>query len=161
MGMEGFNSGSEKIVGAKQNADGTLDTSKAMRMIDSDVEEKPPKLTAEAQREKIIEGKIKAQREANPNSVIIVEQARKYWGKLYDNASPGMRMDSQVEESYATRYEKGLIWMRKEMLNLEAQLNKTQTESERQKLLKSIADLRNNIGEQEMVISERRARKNI
>ncbi|MEQ1500259.1 MAG: hypothetical protein ABL917_02710 [Parcubacteria group bacterium] len=36
MGMEGYNNGSEKIVGAKQNADGFLDTSKAMTMIEGE-----------------------------------------------------------------------------------------------------------------------------
>lgn len=42
-----------------------MDYSRAMRMIDSDVK-KSPGLSAEEQRERIIEGKIQAQREANP-----------------------------------------------------------------------------------------------
>ena len=34
MGTEGYQNDSEKIVGAKQNLDGSLDTSKAMTMIE-------------------------------------------------------------------------------------------------------------------------------
>ena len=37
--MEGFNDNSEQIVGAKQNTDGSLDTSKAMKMIEGEEKE--------------------------------------------------------------------------------------------------------------------------
>ena len=121
---------------------------------------KPEELEAYQQREQIILGKIKHQIEANPNAIVIVEEAKKYWGKLYDEAGNGDRMEMQINEVYAQRYEEMAKYARERMLVLEQQLNSAQNEGEKQALLSKIVEERDFAIEIEQEAKHRRSYTN-
>ncbi len=114
------------------------------------------------QREQIVMGKIKAQIEANPNATLVdMEQAKKYWGRLYDEAGSGQRMEAQVNEIYAQRYEELAKAATERMQDMEKQLNKVQTDMEKQALFAKIAEERDFIIEMTREALQRRSNKNV
>ena len=121
---------------------------------------KPEELKEYQQREQIILGKIKHQIEANPNAIVDVEQAKKYWGRLYDEAGNGDRMEMQINEIYAQRYEEMAKYARERMLALEKQLNSAQSEGEKQALLSKIVEERDFAIEIEQEAKHRRSYTN-
>ena len=121
---------------------------------------KPEELEAYQQRGQIILGKVKHQIEANPNAIVDVEQAKKYWGRLYDEAGNGDRMEMQINEIYAQRYEEMARYARERMLVLEQQLNSAQSEGEKQALLSEIVAERDFAIEMEQEAKNRRSYTN-
>ena len=121
---------------------------------------KPEELKAYQQREQIILGKIKHQIEANPNAIVDVEQAKKYWGRLYDEAGNGDRMEMEINEIYAQRYEEMAKYARERMLALEQQLNSAKSEGEKQALLSKIVEERDFAIEIEQEAKHRRSYTN-
>ena len=65
----------------------------------------PEEIRAYELKEQTILGKIKDMIKANPNATIDAEQARKYWEGLYDKAGNGEKMEMQINEMYAQKYE--------------------------------------------------------
>ncbi len=112
------------------------------------------------QREDIIEGKIKNQIESNPDAIVDAEQARKYWGRLYDQAGDGDKMDMQINEIYAKRYEQGAESMRNKVLILEQKLQLAKDEAEKQALNSEITQLNNDIASNEREAHYRRGYNN-
>jgi len=143
------------VVGAKQNLDGSWDYSKAMVMLSK--EESQEAIERAKQRESIISGKIKHQIEANPNAIVDVEQARKYWGQMYDEAGQGSKLEMQLNEIYAQKYEDYVKFARERMMALEQQLNKATSEEETQSILAKIIDERNFAIEMEEEAKHRRS----
>lgn len=143
------------VVGAKQNPDGSWDYSKAMVMLSN--EESPEAVERAKQREEIISGKIKHQIEANPNAIVDVEQARKYWGRMYDEAGQGDKLEMQLNEIYAQKYEDYAKFARERMLALEQQLNEATSEEETQSILVKIVEERNFAIEMEEEAKHRRS----
>jgi len=139
--MENSVSDKRHVVGAIKNPDGTWDYSKAMVMFTDD-ESKEAQGKAK-QREEIILGKVKLLIEANPNAYVDVDQARKFWGDLYDNAHPGSKLEMQVNEIYAQKYEKIALLAMERMKELEQKANSAETEEEVQEFLVKIIDERN------------------
>jgi len=97
------------------------------------------------QREEVITGKVKGQIEANPNSLVDIEQAKKYWGRIYDETNKGDRMEMQLNEIYAQKYEENARFSRDQILKLEQQLDDAGTEAEKQAIFAKIAEWRDNI----------------
>jgi len=112
------------------------------------------------QRENIVAGKIKNQIEANPDAIVDVEQARKYWGRLYDEAGNGNRMDMQINEIYAQRYEEGVRQMKDRILVEEQRLKFVKNEAEKQAILSNIEQLRKDIASNEKESHDRRGYNN-
>lgn len=122
----------------------------------------PEEERANKQRDQIIMGKIKAQIEANPNATLVdMEQAKKYWGRLYDEAGSGQRMEAQVNEIYAQKYEEMAKAATERMQDLEKQLNNVRTEAEKQALFAKIAEERDFIIEMKRESMQRRSYKNV
>ncbi len=107
------------------------------------------------QREKIIDGLVQHQIEENPNAIVDKEQAKKYWGRFYDESSQGAKMDMQINEVYAKRYEEGFRTMKDEMLILEQKLSLAETEKEKRGILGDIEKLREEINNQQDEIHAR------
>lgn len=135
-----LNEKSHYVVGAKQNSDGSWDYSKAMVLLSK--EESQEAIEKAKQREGIISGKIKQQIEANPDAIIDVEQARKYWGQMYDEADQGAKLEMQLNEIYAKKYEEYARLSRERMLVLEQKLNEAGSEKETQSLLAQLVEER-------------------
>ena len=108
------------------------------------------------QREEIIEGLVQHQVEENPNAIVDHEQAKKYWGRFYDKASQGVRMDMHINESYAQKYEEVFEMMKNEMLILEQKLNLTETKKEKREVTEQIEKLREEMNSQQDEIHARR-----
>ena len=108
------------------------------------------------QREEIIDGLVQHQIEENPNAIVDKEQAKKYWGRFYDEASQGARMDMQINESYAQKYEEGLELMKRDLLILEQKLGLAETKEEKREVTREIEKLREDIEEQKGEIHARR-----
>ena len=142
------------VVGAKKNPDGSWDYSRAMVILSQ--EESLEAIEQARQREQFISGRIKHQIEANPNAVVDVEQARKYWGRMYDEADQGERLEGQLNEIYAQKYEEYARLARERMLELEQKLNHTTTEEEQQSLLVKIVEERTLAMEMEAEAKNRR-----
>jgi len=143
------------VVGAKQNPDGSWDYSKAMTMLSK--EESQEAIERAKQREEIISGKIKQQIEANPNAIVDVEQARKYWGRMYDEAGQGGKMEMQLNEIYAQKYESYAKFARERMMALEQKLNEATSEEEKQSILVKIVEERDFAIEMEDEAKHRRS----
>lgn len=109
------------------------------------------------QREYIIMGKVKAQIEANPNAIVDVEQAKKYWGRMYDEAGQGSKLEMQINEIYAQRYEEMARLARERMMKLEQELNNVQNEAEKQAILAKIVEEREFLQEMEQEAKQRRS----
>jgi hypothetical protein len=146
---------SRYVVGAKQNPDGSWDYSEAMVMLSE--EESQEAVERAKQREEIISGKIKKQIEANPNAIVDVEQARKYWGRLFDEAGQGDKLEMQLNEIYAQKYEEAARLARERMMELEQKLNDAKSEDEKQALLVKIVEERDFAKEMEQEASHRRS----
>ncbi len=108
------------------------------------------------QREEIIDGLVRHQIEENPNAIVDKEQAKKYWGRFYDESSNGARMDMQINESYAQKYEEGLELMKRDMLILEQKLGLAESKEEKREVTREIEKLREDIVEQQNEIHARR-----
>lgn len=54
----------------------------------------------------------------------------------------GRGVDAQIDEIYVKRYEANAEYHRQEMLRLEGELNKAQTEEQKQAILKQIEEVR-------------------
>ena len=143
------------VVGAKKNPDGSWDYSKAMVMLSE--EESQDAIEKAKQREEIITGKIKHQIEANPNATVDVEQARKYWGRMYDKAGQGSKLEMQLNEIYAQKYEESARLARERMMELEQKLNEARSEEEKQALLVKIVEERDFATEMEEEAKHRRS----
>jgi hypothetical protein len=128
------------IVGAIQNPDGSWDCSKAMVRLSS--AESKEAIERARQRDAVISGKIKHQIEANPSTFIDVEQARTYWGRMYDEAEQGARLEMQLNEIYAQKYEDYAKFARERMMALEQKLNEATSEEEKQSILAKIIEER-------------------
>jgi hypothetical protein len=135
------------IVGAIQNPDGSWDCSKAMVRLSS--AESKEAIERARQRDAVISGKIKHQIEANPSTFIDVEQARTYWGRMYDEAEQGARLEMQLNEIYAQKYEEYAKSARERMVLLERKLGKAKSEREIQTILVKIVEERDFIIEME------------
>ncbi|MBI2054121.1 MAG: hypothetical protein HYT36_02210 [Candidatus Staskawiczbacteria bacterium] len=105
----------------------------------------PDELKKYQQREEIISGKVKNQIESNPNAIVDTDQARKYWGRLYDETGDGDRMDMQINEIYAKRYEQGAQNNRDKILLAEQKLKFAKNKAEEQALLSQIEQLKDDI----------------
>jgi len=108
------------------------------------------------QREDVIMGKVKGQIEANPNAFVDIEQAKKYWGRIYDETDKGERMEMQLHEIYAQKYEEMARFSRERIAELEQKLNDVETEAEKQAILAKIAEWRDNIQVTEEEAKQRR-----
>ena len=153
-GSESQEKNNSIVVGATKNPDGTWDYSKAMVRISEN--ESPEEAEGREQREKIIMGKIKAQIEANPNSWVDVEQAKKYWGDIYDNARDIPKMEMQLNEIYAQKYEEMVKLARERMMALEENLNNAGSEEESKEIIKKIIEEREFAQEMEKEADARR-----
>lgn len=142
------------VVGAEKKPDGSWDFSKAMVMLSP--EEGQEAVDKFRQREEIINGRIKHQIEANPNSIVDVEQARSYWGELYDNAGSGQRLEMQLNEIYAQKYEESAKLAAERMMKLEEELNDAENEDDRQSILARIVEERDFIQEMNNEANQRR-----
>ncbi len=114
-------------------------------------------LEADKQREEVILGKIKGQIEANPDALIDTEQARKYWGRIYDESGKsGERMEMQMNELYAQKYQEIARAAREQMMLLERSLNSAKDEAEKQAILSQIVNERDTAIEMEKEAAKRR-----
>ena len=108
------------------------------------------------QRESIITGLVKHQVESNPNAIVDMEQAKKYWGRFYDEANQGEKLDMQINESYAQKYEEGIRQKRDGVLILEQKLNLAESKKEKEEIIGEIEKLREDILSNEGEIHARR-----
>lgn len=108
------------------------------------------------QREEIIAGLVKHQIETEKDSIIDQERAKEYWENFYDNATQGQKMDMQVNEIYAQRYEKGLAKKKDDLAILEEKLRLADTKSEEKNIQGQIEQLKEYIAENEKDVIERR-----
>lgn len=102
----------------------------------------PEEQDAYAQREAIVGGKIKNQIESNPQATVDVEGARRYWRRMYDEAGNGQRMEMQLNEIYAQKYEVAARLARERMQVLELELNLVTARGEREAVLAKIVEER-------------------
>ncbi len=120
------------------------------------VEQEKAKEDAAKQREEIINGLIQHQIEENPNAIVDKEQAKKYWGRFYDQANQGAKNEMQIHELYAQKYEQGIDLMKNDLAILEQKLTLAESKEEKRELKRKIEEAKEGIEEQKQEIHARR-----
>jgi hypothetical protein len=124
------------MIGVVQNPDGSLDYSRsAVRLSPEEVEKI-------RQRSAVIIGRIKHQIESNPDAFIDEEKAWECWGSIYDEAGNGERMDMQLNEIYAQKYEEMARLATEKMNEYERQLSSAKSDNERRQILERLIEQR-------------------
>ncbi|MSU54695.1 MAG: hypothetical protein EXS48_02605 [Candidatus Staskawiczbacteria bacterium] len=119
-------------------------------------EQEKAKEDAAKQREEIIDGLVQHQIEENPNAIIDKEQAKKYWGRFYDQANQGAKNEMQIHELYAQKYEQGVEGYKNEILVLEQKLILAESKKEKEEITEKIKKLEEDIEDQKGEIHARR-----